>query len=140
MGGVAPWSRDLSPSKAVAKMSKNKQRGTAAEKAVVDYLHSKGFLGIERRALSGVNDKGDVAGIPQTVVEVKDHATLKFSEWLGELDVEMRNANAWLGAVWSKKRGKGSPADWYCVMPGHVFAEVLDRLYGDYLKGYRDVT
>lgn len=107
-------------------MSKEKQKGTAAETAVVKYLRESGqFPYAERRALHGINDKGDITGMGPVVVEVKDHKTLKLSEWLRELADEIANAEADTGAVVAKKRGTLNVADWYAVMPVHVWVSLL---------------
>jgi Holliday junction resolvase-like predicted endonuclease len=50
-------------------MSHSKRVGTAAESLVVDFLQRHGFRYAERRALRGVNDCGDVTGIPGVVGE-----------------------------------------------------------------------
>ena len=106
-------------------MSKSKQKGTAAETAVVKYLQSNGFPYAERRALHGINDKGDITGCGPVVFEVKDHATLKLSEWVGELKDEIANAKANTGTVVAKKRGTLKVEDWYAVLPFGVFVELL---------------
>lgn len=48
----------------------------------------------ERRALSGSKDKGDVAGIPGVVVEVKAAKTQLIGPWQLETWTEMENAGA----------------------------------------------
>lgn len=103
----------------------SKRKGTAAETAIVAYLRDQGFPACERRALAGSADRGDVAGLHDTVVEAKDCKAIDLSGWLTELAAEMHNANARYGVVWAKRRGKGSPAEWYCTMPGHVFVDLL---------------
>ena len=103
----------------------SKAKGTKGESAIVDYLRGEGFAACERRALNGNTDKGDVAGIHDTVIEAKRANRIELASWLAELDVEMRNANARFGAVWAWRRGKSNPADWYVVMPGHVFVDML---------------
>ena len=95
----------------------SKRKGTEAERKVVEYLQAQGFTGAERRALAGANDKGDIAGIPDWVIEVKNHATLDLAGWLNELMRERDNAGAYYGAVVAKRRGHGDPAEWYAVMP-----------------------
>jgi hypothetical protein len=60
----------------VIAMSKSKQKGTAAETAVVNWLVSKGRKHVERRSLNGVNDRGDIAGVPGVVLEVKNCAKM----------------------------------------------------------------
>lgn len=101
-------------------------KGTRAENAVVEYLRGQHWPFAERRAKSGNKDRGDIAGLGgPVVIEVKDCVKLDLAGWLGELAAEMRNDNARFGAVWHKKRGKGSPAEWYVTLPGHVFADML---------------
>ena len=50
-------------------MSRNKQKGTSFETLVADFLTDNGFPYAERRALAGVNDKGDITGTPGLVWE-----------------------------------------------------------------------
>lgn len=107
-------------------MNAAKDKGTQAETAVVNYLRPNGFPEAERRALRGTRDAGDVAGILAVVIEVKNHADRqRLAEWMAELAAEMEEAGAEVGAVWHKRRGKGSPADWYVTMPGWVFVHLL---------------
>ncbi|MFG3509679.1 hypothetical protein ACGF5F_29725 [Streptomyces sp. NPDC047821] len=73
--------------------TKSKAKGTAAEREVVRYLQNW-WPAAERRALSGNKDKGDVAGIPGVVVEVKAAATQLIGPWQRETLVEMENAGA----------------------------------------------
>ena len=105
--------------------NRSRDKGTAGESAIVSYLQAQGFSACERRALHGAADKGDIAGLHDTVIEAKKANRIELSEWIKELDAEMHNANARFGAVWAWRRGKSSPADWYVVMPGHVFADLL---------------
>jgi hypothetical protein len=53
-------------------VSRSKAKGTAAETAVVRAYIAAGAVYAERRALSGVLDRGDVAGVPGIVTEVKN--------------------------------------------------------------------
>lgn len=111
-------------------VSKSKQKGTAAESAVMKYLQCNGWPDVERRTLSGVNDRGDIAGLRSVVIEVKDCARMDLAGWIGEAEQERINAGASHGVVWHKRRGKGSPADWYVTMTGDQFVRLLTRLYG----------
>lgn len=106
-------------------MSKAKQKGTAAETAVVRYLRDNGFIHAERRALHGTLDKGDITGCGPIVFEVKDHKTITLSAWLKELHDEIVNANANTGAVIAKRRGTTNPGDWYAVMPVSGLVKLL---------------
>ena len=102
-----------------------KAKGTAAETAVVGYLREQGWPHAERRTLAGNQDKGDLAGIPGLVVEVKDCQRLEFGPWLREAQVERANAGAEYGVVWAKRRGTRNPADWYVLMDGDTFTRLL---------------
>ena len=106
-------------------MSKEKQKGTAAESAVVKFLQENGFIYAERRALHGTVDKGDITGCGPIVFEVKDHKTITLSAWLKELHDEMVNAKANTGAVIAKRRGTMDVGQWYAVMPVEGLVKLL---------------
>lgn len=106
----------------------SKQKGTAAETAVVKYLKANGFPKAERRALQGSLDKGDISGVQDVVFEVKDHKTMSLSAWVKELEVEVDNANAVTGAVVHKKRGTLDVGEWYATMPFYMFLDLIREL------------
>lgn len=106
-------------------MSRSRSIGTAAETAVVNYLKTW-FPYVERRAGNGAQDRGDIAGIPGWVIEVKACAKMTLAAWMAEAKVEAANAKVARYAVWHKRRGKGSPGQWYVTMPGDVFAALLE--------------
>jgi len=101
-----------------------KDIGTRAESAVVAYLQAQGFPA-ERRALAGVNDRGDVAGLAGIVIEIKDHGKMELAEWVKEANREAAVAGD-LGVVWHKRRGQG-PAGGYVTMDGATFVALLKR-------------
>src|SRR5690554_1928067 len=103
-------------------MSKAKAKGTKWESDIVAYLRDNGFPHVERRSLNGVNDRGDITGIPGVVIEAKAQARYSFAEWLDEVKVEKANDNALVGVVWAHRRRKGSPGEGYAVMTGEQFA------------------
>lgn len=115
-------------------MSRARAKGTRAETAVVDYLR-QWFPAVERRAVRGARDAGDIAGLPDVVLEVKDCTTMKMGEWMNELEGEKANAGARLGAVWHKRRGKGSPGAWYVTLSGEDFAKLLARVMAPLSRG-----
>lgn len=100
-------------------MSKAKQKGTAAETAVVRYLNQNGFPTAERRALAGINDKGDVTGIPGLTIEIKAAKEYKIPAWLKETAVEGINAGTEFAILIMKPVGKGetSVGDWWVIKP-----------------------
>lgn len=98
--------------------------GTRAATAVVEYLR-RWNPNVERRALSGRVDRGDIAGIVDVCIEVKACRVIDLAGFVDEAEVERRNASANVGAAWIKRRGKGSPADWYVAMTGAQFVQLL---------------
>lgn len=111
-------------------MSASKKKGTSAESAVVAYLRSRGFVQAERRALSGSQDCGDIAGIPGTVLEVKNCARTELASWVDEAEIEGENDRAEVAAVWHKRRGRGSPGAWFVTMTGEQFTDLLRAAMG----------
>ena len=109
-------------------MSKSKQKGTLAETAVAEYL-KKTWPAVERRTLGGANDKGDIAGVPNCVVEVKNQRTYKISEWLKETEQERANAGTDFGILVVKPNGVGvsRTQDWWAI----VSLETLTQLIKD---------
>lgn len=100
-------------------MSKSKQKGTSAETAVARYLFSHGWPFVERRALAGANDLGDITGTPGLCWEVKyAGGNIKMSEWMGETEVETANAGAAVGILVIKPPGIGMTrvGKWLAVM------------------------
>lgn len=77
----------------------NKTRGARCETIVCQYLTQELGRPIERRHLSGSFDRGDIAGIPGVVGEIKSGQP-NFSAWLRELAKEMKNDHATQGFIW----------------------------------------
>lgn len=112
------------------KPSSIKAKGRNAENIVVRYL-SRWWPNVERRRLAGVHDRGDITGIPDTVIEVKSGARIDLPAWLAELAAEMQNDGARYGAVAVKPKGTQNPDEFYWVMPSAVFVTMLaDALQG----------
>ena len=98
----------------------SKQRGTAAETAVVRYLESKGYTA-ERRTMQGAgNDKGDIVihGRPELVIEVKNTKRIDLGAFVDELMVEMHNAGATGGVLIVNRRGTTDVSRWYWLCVG----------------------
>ena len=117
-------------------MSKAKQKGTAAESALVKFLEINGFPNAERRAMTGAFDQGDITGIPALCMEVKNHATYKIPAWIKETEIERINAKADFGILVVKPTGVGMTPDkvgpWWGIMPMQMMMDLLrDAGYGD---------
>ena len=108
--------------------SPQKRKGSAAELAVAKWLNRLGWTGAERSRCGWTDDRGDIDGIPGVCIEVKNEKRIDLPGYLRELEVEMKNAKAWAGAVIVKRRGSTDPADWYAVMPAQKWAELLLEL------------
>lgn len=101
-----------------------KRKGSEWERTVVNFL-SDWFPTIERRYGAGAEkDRGDLQGIPFTVIECKDHKTLKLGEWLDRLDEQMDNAGAFRGVVIAK-RSRKPVSEAFAVMPLLLWAELM---------------
>lgn len=84
---------------------------------------------IERRALCGAKDRGDIAGIrlhgERVVVECKDCARMELPKWLGEAEIERGNDDAGIGIVCHKRKGSAKPEEQYVTMTARTFAQMV---------------
>lgn len=100
-----------------------KKAGTAFETAIAAYLARELESDyIERRRLTGANDKGDIAGVrdargQRLVLELKDYGgRLTPGPWVEEAHIEMGNDSAVAGIVVAKRRGTTNPGAQYVLM------------------------
>ena len=108
-------------------MSASKRKGTAWERAVVEFLRARGAVHAERRALAGARDRGDVAGIPGVVIECKAAKRYELAEWIRELEAETVNAGAEWGFL-AVKAPRRPVADAYVVMRLDHLPRLLEQL------------
>lgn len=111
-----------------------KRKGRTAEQAVVDLARRNGWPHAERRRLEGIQDRGDIAGMPGVVVEVKSGARLDLPGWLRETERERVADGADYGLLVVKPVGLGvaTTAGWYAVMPlGEMLLLLAQAGYGD---------
>lgn len=106
-----------------------KAKGRAGENQMVTYLR-RWWPQAERRRLAGIHDRGDIAGVPDTVIEVKSAAKIDLPGWLRELEREQLNDGARYGCVAIKPKGTTNGADFYCVMTGAAFVQLLQDALG----------
>ena len=105
--------------------------GTRLETDVANYLAAHVHDGIERRAKTGLKDRGDITGVREPanggriVVEVKNTARWAPGEWLAEAEVERVNDDAVAGLVVAKRHGRGHPADQVVLMTLADFVALL---------------
>jgi hypothetical protein len=109
-------------------VSRAGDRGRDGENLIVEVLRSAGYPNAERRRQGGAYDRGDIAGVPDVVIEAKAApARYEISEWLKECDKETANDDAHLGVVWFKLRGSRDPLQWPVMMRGRLFLPLLER-------------
>ena len=106
-------------------MSRNRKSARAAgqrfESLVAAYLNTHVDDRIERRRMSGANDRGDISGLRhmggRIVVECKDYGgRLMPGPWVEEADIEAGNDSALLGIVVAKRRGTTDPGSQFVLM------------------------
>jgi hypothetical protein len=108
-----------------------KRKGSQAERDVVAYLKANGYPYADRRVAGATLDKGDISGVLGVTIEIKNHARLDLAGWLAELEVEMKNDNAWTGVVIHKRKGKGDVGEWYATLPVKVWLALLRKANGE---------
>lgn len=116
-------------------MSRQKQKGTAFESAIVEYLQNNLCDDtIERRALNGTCDRGDISGVvfcgERMTLECKNENRMRLAEYMREAETEARNDNAPYYAVIHKKRGVGistprTVGQQYVTMPLHMLVSII---------------
>jgi hypothetical protein len=107
-----------------------KRKGSQAERDVVLWLQANGYPYADRRVAGATLDKGDISGVLGVTIEVKNHKRMDLAGWVGELEVEMKNDNAWTGTVIHKRHGKSSVDEWYCTMPAKVWLALIRKAMG----------
>ena len=100
-----------------------KRKGSDWERAVANFL-SDWFPAIERRMAGSQTDKGDLQGIPYTVIECKNTKKLELAEWSDRLFEQMENAGAFRGVIIAKRPRKGV-SEAYAIMPLVLWAELM---------------
>ena len=108
-------------------MIKAKAKGTAFETAVARFLAEETGAWVERRALSGNADKGDLLGdgvLADWCLEVKNHKSIDLASFVDQAETEARNAKSkWFAAI-VKRRNK-NVKDAYVVMPLWMWTELI---------------
>lgn len=105
-----------------------KAAGKGAERAVVDYLRVNGARHAERRLAGSTKDRGDVAGIPDVVIEIKSPgpgAPMDLAGYLTEALAERDNDGATIGLVVVRRRRCGSPGQWFWLTDGETMIRLL---------------
>jgi hypothetical protein len=116
----------------------SKQKGTAAETALVRYLRLHGFGGADRQPLRGNRDAGDILLCPGIVIEVKAHksagtgqpAPAQLTDWMGQAEAERLNAGAAHAPLVVKRSGTTDPGHWFAWLPAWSVAALMEGVAG----------
>lgn len=106
----------------------NKAKGSAAERAVCDYLNVRG-IEAERVPAGATLDRGDI-WVPDKrfpAIQVKNHARLDLAGWVEDVAVQAENASRYAGIVIHKRRGKGNPGSWYVTCTLSDLITIIER-------------
>jgi hypothetical protein len=111
-------------------VSVSKQKGTAFERLIADFLAWElKDDNIDRRTMSGAADRGDISGVKvgpyRLAIECKNVRTMALSVWVTEAGVEAVNDAALAGVVIHKRRGYGQAADQYVTMTTRDLVAIL---------------
>lgn len=106
----------------------SKEKGREWESDIVDYLIANGVPHAERRRLNGVNDRGDVAGIPSVVIEAKHERSYALPSWLREATRERDNDHADIGVVWARQNRVPGAENGFIIMDPATFLRMLRGL------------
>jgi hypothetical protein len=114
----------------------SKAKGTKAETDLVRWLQTQGHSSVERRALHGNADRGDIIGLPSMVVSVKMRkagAAMDWSGWLNDLRGMVTNATPagmddLCGLLVVKRTGYPDPGRWYAVQELHAWFDLYGGL------------
>jgi hypothetical protein len=108
----------------VAKPSTAKAKGATTETLFVAWLRQWAPY-VERRHLNGAHDRGDIAGLPGVVIEVKSGARIDLAGWMTELEAEVANDLAGLGVLVIRPKGRPHPDDWWAVVSTSHLIDLL---------------
>jgi hypothetical protein len=106
-------------------VSRNSKLGYAGERPIEVLLQERGVLAAARPRAGRQRDCGDISGAP-LVLSVKNVKHQELAKHVTELESMVLNAGVSTGVLWHKRRGKGSPLDWYVTTSGRLFLPLLD--------------
>ncbi len=105
----------------------SKARGTRFEVAVCSLLRAAGFSEVFRLAPGGVDDAGDVGGLPDWALECRDRARIDLAGDVADAQLRAVKKGAKYGAAIIKKRGHPT-GDAYVALSLTTFTKVLEAI------------
>jgi Holliday junction resolvase len=108
--------------------SRSANKGREGENQVKAIFEAAGFEQVVRGIPGAAHDRGDLAGVPELTIEVKniDDLAVSLARGTAELAIEKVNNRTPWGVLAMKRRRKG----WIAVMPLEEFAE----MYAAFMK------
>ena len=103
-----------------------RRRGNKAEQDVAAFLRANGWQARTSRSENGTQGGEDILWDGPASIEVKDVARLELAAFV---DQAQRQANGRPAVVWHKRRGKGSPGEWFVTMTGEDFVRLCERTF-----------
>jgi len=83
---------------------------------VAKFFQSHGHPKAERSRAGWSDDRGDIDGVEDLTVEVKDQKRHDIGCWLKELEIEQKNRGTNHGVCAVKKLGAVEVDSWYAIM------------------------
>jgi Holliday junction resolvase len=102
-----------------------KRKGSQFERSVVAFLRASGFPQAARTLAGASEDRGDISGVANTVLECKCAARIDLAGWITEARLEAEYAGLPRFAVIAKRRGVADVAESYAVVPLWLLTELL---------------
>jgi hypothetical protein len=105
-----------------------RRAGYDAEADLVTWLRLEGATHAERRVPGSAKDRGDVAGVPGVVFEVKfpgRDMPVRLGPWMDETLRERDNDGADLGLLVIRRPMRLCPADWAWCTDGTTMTRLL---------------
>lgn len=119
--------------------NKPKAKGTAAETAVVRWLHANNFTSARRIVMEGGQTTADVYVSPWLVLQVKAYATVQpdttIDKWLDQADEQGFHSGQVCRLV-VKRPGKSSPEHWWLL--ARIDGCVVQLRFGEAMRRFGD--
>lgn len=103
----------------------SRRKGAGYERDVVRWLNANGYGMAERRIPGMANDRGDISGVPYTVIECKNQRRIELGTWFTQMQQEQAEAAQALGALFIKRRGVTDVGQHYVVVSGDTWLRML---------------
>jgi hypothetical protein len=105
----------------------SRRAGAWYERLVTKWLNENGYTQAERRIMGMSNDKGDICGVPCTVIECKNQAKLDLGVWFSQMEREQVCAEQELGALFIRRRGTTDVGHHYVVVSGYTWLDLMSH-------------